>query len=267
MIERGNGLGKKVKTYNDYHAVLARASSQTAGPGGSSRLQLTAREVNGRLVLEGVLRVYWGVEHSIRIKEFDDKRPIAGAVSGSKDRPPSAPPSVLVLNDNFKSLSAWVGPKMPVAPTNGIADETDGLAAQEAIKDPVQKRHPGPMQTLKNARWRWSVHGNLITASLGGTRPELQTLSKPSPPPPSAPLPDLVPRNLPGTLRPSSSMMSVAHPTHIKKRWKSDESSQSVQEDTTIFAVVKKYPSQPDVAISALLPVRFFVCSNSTSCC
>jgi hypothetical protein len=33
--------------------------------------------VNGRLVLEGVLRICWGVEHSIRIKEFDDKRLIA----------------------------------------------------------------------------------------------------------------------------------------------------------------------------------------------
>ena len=34
-------------------------------------------QVNGRLVLEGVLRICWGVEHSIRIKEFDDKRLIA----------------------------------------------------------------------------------------------------------------------------------------------------------------------------------------------
>ena len=34
-------------------------------------------KVNGRLVLEGVLRICWGVEHSIRIKEFDDKRLIA----------------------------------------------------------------------------------------------------------------------------------------------------------------------------------------------
>ena len=28
-------------------------------------------------MLEGVLRICWGVEHSIRIKEFDDKRLIA----------------------------------------------------------------------------------------------------------------------------------------------------------------------------------------------
>ena len=34
-------------------------------------------QVNGRLVLEGVLRICWGVEHSIRIKEFDDKRLIS----------------------------------------------------------------------------------------------------------------------------------------------------------------------------------------------
>ena len=34
-------------------------------------------QVNGRLVLEGVLRVHWGVENSIRLREFDDKRVIA----------------------------------------------------------------------------------------------------------------------------------------------------------------------------------------------
>lgn len=34
-------------------------------------------KVNGRLVLEGVLRVFWGVAHSIRLREYDDQRPIA----------------------------------------------------------------------------------------------------------------------------------------------------------------------------------------------
>ena len=45
----------------------------------AARHEVTSREVNGRLVLEGVVRVYWGVEHSIRIKEFDDQRPIAAS--------------------------------------------------------------------------------------------------------------------------------------------------------------------------------------------
>ena len=41
-------------------------------------------KVNGRLVLEGVLRICWGVEHSIRIKEFDDKRLIAKRSNSGK---------------------------------------------------------------------------------------------------------------------------------------------------------------------------------------
>ncbi|KAK2726268.1 ras association domain-containing protein 4-like [Artemia franciscana] len=35
---------------------------------------LKSREVNGRMVLEGVLKVYWGVQHTIYLKEQDDQR-------------------------------------------------------------------------------------------------------------------------------------------------------------------------------------------------
>jgi len=58
-------LFKKVKEYNDHMEN-----------NGLSRLALTSREVNGRLVFEGVLRVYWGIQHSIRVKEEQDFRPI-----------------------------------------------------------------------------------------------------------------------------------------------------------------------------------------------
>ena len=40
------------------------------------RCQLTVRQVNGRLVLEGVLRIYWGTDHSIRLKQYEDNRVI-----------------------------------------------------------------------------------------------------------------------------------------------------------------------------------------------
>ena len=40
-------------------------------------LNCLAQQVNGRLVLEGVLRIFWGVQRSIRVKEFEDKRVIA----------------------------------------------------------------------------------------------------------------------------------------------------------------------------------------------
>ena len=33
-----------------------------------------SREVNGRLVLEGVLKLYWGIHSSIQLKEDDDQR-------------------------------------------------------------------------------------------------------------------------------------------------------------------------------------------------
>lgn len=35
---------------------------------------MKSREVNGRLILEGVLRLYWGVHSAIQLKEDDDQR-------------------------------------------------------------------------------------------------------------------------------------------------------------------------------------------------
>ena len=58
-------LFKKFKVYNEYMEN-----------NGAPRLILTSREVNGRLVLEGVLRIFWGLHHSIRVKEEHDQRPI-----------------------------------------------------------------------------------------------------------------------------------------------------------------------------------------------
>ena len=56
-------LSNKLKNYNKYYADTARC-------------QLQSREVNERLVLEGVLKVYWGTEFSIRLKEYTDQRVI-----------------------------------------------------------------------------------------------------------------------------------------------------------------------------------------------
>ncbi len=61
--------------------------------------------MNGRFVLEGVLRIYWGVQRSIRVKEFEDKRPIA------KVRPVSVAivensQTDVVLRRKIKSLEA-----------------------------------------------------------------------------------------------------------------------------------------------------------------
>lgn len=42
----------------------------------SKSLEIRSREVNGRLVLEGALRVYWGVQGLIHLKEDDDQRTV-----------------------------------------------------------------------------------------------------------------------------------------------------------------------------------------------
>ncbi|XP_046639435.1 ras association domain-containing protein 6-like [Daphnia pulicaria] len=55
-------LETTIKSYNHYHDVHG-------GSGG-----IKSREVNGRLVLEGVLRLYWGVQSAIQLKEDDDQR-------------------------------------------------------------------------------------------------------------------------------------------------------------------------------------------------
>lgn len=38
--------------------------------------EVRSREVNGRFVLEGCLKVYWGVQSMIHLKEDDDQRPV-----------------------------------------------------------------------------------------------------------------------------------------------------------------------------------------------
>ncbi|XP_055323300.1 uncharacterized protein LOC129578562 [Sitodiplosis mosellana] len=38
--------------------------------------EIRSREVNGRLILEGALRVYWGVQNMIHLKEDDDQRTV-----------------------------------------------------------------------------------------------------------------------------------------------------------------------------------------------
>ncbi len=57
-----NNLESTIKSYNHYYEVHG-------GSGG-----VKSREVNGRLVLEGVLRLYWGVHSAIQLKEDDDQR-------------------------------------------------------------------------------------------------------------------------------------------------------------------------------------------------
>ncbi|XP_058444283.1 uncharacterized protein LOC131425965 [Malaya genurostris] len=55
-------LEAKLKLYNEF-------------PNNKSQ-EIRSREVNGRLVLEGALRIYWGVQGLIHLKEDDDQRTV-----------------------------------------------------------------------------------------------------------------------------------------------------------------------------------------------
>ena len=52
----------KLKTYNQFY--------------NNKSLEVKSREINGRLVLEGALRIYWGIQGVIHLKEDDDQRTV-----------------------------------------------------------------------------------------------------------------------------------------------------------------------------------------------
>jgi Ras association domain-containing protein 2/4 len=53
----------KLKAYNNFFS-------------NNKSLEVKAREVNGRFVLEGALRIYWGIQGVIQLKEEDDQRTV-----------------------------------------------------------------------------------------------------------------------------------------------------------------------------------------------
>lgn len=58
-------LEQKLRAFNAFYD----------GKNGKS-CEIRSREVNGRLVLEGALRIYWGVIGMIHLKEDDDQRTV-----------------------------------------------------------------------------------------------------------------------------------------------------------------------------------------------
>ncbi|KAG5670374.1 hypothetical protein PVAND_000644 [Polypedilum vanderplanki] len=57
-----NHLESKLKVYNSFY--------------NNKSLEIKSREVNGRFVLEGALRIYWGIQGVIHLKEEDDQRTV-----------------------------------------------------------------------------------------------------------------------------------------------------------------------------------------------
>jgi len=64
FVREQNEMKNKVDEYNRYYENTAKN-------------HISSREVNGKHVLEGVIKIYWGTEGSIRLKEFDDTRVIS----------------------------------------------------------------------------------------------------------------------------------------------------------------------------------------------
>ena len=71
FIREQNDLKTKLAEYNAFYSTLAKN-------------QISWREVNGRLVLEGIIKVYWGTEASVRLKEWDDARVISRSSARSR---------------------------------------------------------------------------------------------------------------------------------------------------------------------------------------
>ncbi|CRK87873.1 CLUMA_CG001660, isoform A [Clunio marinus] len=55
-------LENKLKVYNQFY--------------NNKSLEVKARDVNGKLILEGALRIYWGIQGVIHLKEDDDQRTV-----------------------------------------------------------------------------------------------------------------------------------------------------------------------------------------------
>lgn len=87
------GHGTRVESHKSFGAKGSSPRHTQNGPGlpreqietklkefnesmDNKALEVRSREVNGRLVLEGALRVYWGIQGVIHLKEDDDQRTV-----------------------------------------------------------------------------------------------------------------------------------------------------------------------------------------------
>ncbi len=99
------------------------------------------RQVNGRLILDGVLRVCWGIENSIRLKEFDDKRVIAATTSTTKaatrtaarsrNTPGAAAAARAERDRKCRSMQVSIRPLLQAA----ASPKEVGLEVESAVQD------------------------------------------------------------------------------------------------------------------------------------
>ncbi|ESO89049.1 hypothetical protein LOTGIDRAFT_154126 [Lottia gigantea] len=105
---------KKVETYNQYYK-------------GKIRHQVTTEEKNHELVINGPLRIYWGVGNPIRLKQCDDTptTPVASwrhSLYYPKDSPTSRP-----IDNPIKPLSPIPSSPTPKSPTPSVRGLDDNF--------------------------------------------------------------------------------------------------------------------------------------------
>ena len=75
MISFYRSFGRREKSFvREQGELRTKLEEYNAFYTDNARSQVASREVNGRLLLEGIIKVYWGTEASVRLKEFDDTR-------------------------------------------------------------------------------------------------------------------------------------------------------------------------------------------------
>lgn len=92
-------IESKLKTYNQFF--------------NNKSLEVKSREVNGRLVLEGALRIYWGIQGVIHLKEDDDQRTV---VTIRKRHSVRYPNSVDIVSVIIKSMFAVIDDNLFIDP-------------------------------------------------------------------------------------------------------------------------------------------------------
>ncbi|KAK4320225.1 hypothetical protein Pmani_008916 [Petrolisthes manimaculis] len=120
----------KLKAYNQYYE---------GKPG-----ELKHREANGRLILEGVLKIYWGVCNVIHLKEEDDQRTIAvrrrSTVTAANINSDSDDEESTLWRDD-DTVNGWRTPQSPSSPLIPSSPQSSKLTPQTPTS-PLTLRFP-----------------------------------------------------------------------------------------------------------------------------
>lgn len=112
-------LEAKLRAYNQFH--------------NSKSAEVRSREVNGRLVLEGALRIYWGVQGLIHLKEDDDQRTVVTVRKRNSYRFSSSMASAQQeLDQDKENLNPDRSDPMSSSMTEG-GDQNDTTTISESI--------------------------------------------------------------------------------------------------------------------------------------